>query len=259
MEPAIVLETTAAAAPGGGNRLFGRLANYAPEELNERAVQHGSRIVNFEQAQPLAIDVDQTTIEIENVQAVRRALDDPLVDFFCLSQRFLATFAFGDVGLGAGQRHGAAFAVSCDATAGNQPADAAITMQHPVLGLIEEGVAGNMRLGAREDRGFVVGMDQASAILEPITDLVILITEHLLKDRIDVDLKRFEITIPYADAARRSCASIALVAKHRVLGSRDLGAYGQGSHSVFSVYRRLPYWSVIQSTATPSWRSAPAG
>ena len=90
-----------------------------------------------------------------------------------------------------------------------------------MLGLIERSVAGNMRLGALEDRGFVVGMDQASAILEPIMDLVILITEHLLKDRIDVDLERFEITIPYADAARRSCASIPLVAKHRFLGFRD--------------------------------------
>ncbi len=215
-------------------------------------MQHGSRIVNFEQAQPLAIDVDHTTIEIENLQAVRRALDDPLVDFLCLSQRFLATLAFGDVGLGAGQRDGAAFAVSCGAAAGNEPADAAITMQHPVLGLIDGGVAGDMRLGTLEDCGYVVGMDEASAIFEPIADLVILITEHLLQDRIDVDLLRCEITMPYADAARRSCASVALVAKHSVLGSRG---GGQGSHSVvFRVYRHWPFSSVVQSTATPSWQ-----
>ena len=145
-------------------------------------------------------------------QAVRRALDDPLVDFLCLSQRFLATLAFGDVGLGAGQRDGAAFAVSCGAAAGNEPADAAITMQHPVLGLIEGGVAGNMRLGALEDCGRVVGMDEASAILELIADLVILITEHLLQDRIDVDLLAFRDYNPIrrrrppqlrADSARR--------------------------------------------------------
>ena len=90
-------------------------------------------------------------------------------------------------------------------------------MKHPMLELIERRLARDMSPGPLENGGPVIGMHQPAPDVQVIADLVILVAEHLLEDRIHIDLAGREIPVPDADAAGRRRAPVAIVSVHGVL------------------------------------------
>ena len=91
------LERTDAA----GLRLFERRAcgqpAFARPEFDPRAVEVRVRVFDPQQLLPPLTDVEQPPFEVENLDAVAAALDDPAVELLALAERLLSPLARADV------------------------------------------------------------------------------------------------------------------------------------------------------------------
>ena len=80
-------------------------------------------------------------------------------------------------------------------------------MNHPVLDLVRRRLAVDVRLGLLENGCRIVGMHESAPVVQMVADFVILVAEHFLEDRIDIDFTGGEIPVPDptppAAAARR--------------------------------------------------------
>ena len=207
------LKTAAPAGARLGDGRGGRGPHVPVEEADQRAVEHVRR-VDIEGAQALPVHVNQTSFEVEDLDAVAGMLGNPPVDLLGLAQRLFAALAVGDVGIGAGHADGDARRVSRHRAAREEPPDAAVAVDHPVFDLVERRLARDVRLRAGKHGRAVVGMHEAAPVVDVIANLPILVAESLFEDGIDVDLARGEIPVPDADTACRRSAPVAVVSEH---------------------------------------------
>ena len=146
------LEPPAAAAAREVHRVFRSLARAAVEEAGERAVQQGAGIRQLEPPQPLRVDVEQLAVEAEDLDAVAGALDDPPVHLLGLAERLLAAPALGDVGAGPGHADGRAIGAAHHRSPREEPADAAVAVQHAMLDLVGRRLVVDVSLARSDTR-----------------------------------------------------------------------------------------------------------
>jgi hypothetical protein len=71
---------------------------------------------------------------------------------------------------------------------------------HPVLHLVVRTLAIEVLLHARHHRGSIVSVHEPGPVVETVRDLVILVPEGRLQQRVDVNLVRVEVPVPNATA-----------------------------------------------------------
>ena len=138
--PQQALKAAAPAGAGLGNGGGGGEAHLPVEEVDDRAVEDVRRF-GLEDAQTLAVHVDQAALEVEDLDAVAGMLGNPPVELLRLAQRLFTALALGDVRIRAGQADRGARRVPRHRAAHEEPPDAAVAVDHPVLRLVEIRVA----------------------------------------------------------------------------------------------------------------------
>ena len=200
-------------------RFFRVATRVALPEFRELHLLHFAEAAELEQAHAFGVDVEHTTEQVEQQEAVAAAFDDARADFLGLDERFLVPSSLGDVRIGPDHSDRGSVRISGDAPSRQEPADAPITVKHPVLDFVESRFASNVRVGACHHGRNVVWMHEPAPIVEVVADLRVGVAEQLLEEGVDVDLASEQVPVPHADAPGGGSAPVLLVAIHGWTGS----------------------------------------
>ena len=120
-----------------------------------------------------------------------------------LLEFLLRCFLYADVHVGPDDANGSALFRRTDRPARQEPSDAAILVEHPVLHLVRRCLAVDGVLRARHDIRGIVGVHLPAPVVEVIPDLVILEPQHRFQGGVDVDVTGLEVPVPHPDIAGR--------------------------------------------------------
>ena len=236
------LKTAGAASSGPCQCFLRRLSHLSFEEPRERTIQQFAGIRNFHEVEPHGVDVEEASLEIDNLDAVASAIDNSSIQFLCLSQGFFVVPALGDVDDRARKSDNRSLFVSIDRPARVKPTVAAIAMAHPVF-VVERGTrSADVSVDATKKAGRVVGVHEFLPVVEMIADLVIGEAEDLLDQRIHVDFAGLQVPVPDTNAAGDCRTPVEIVSGHDVRAGALTLTWPRQSHR--PERRRRKAWSV---------------
>src|SRR4029079_7413357 len=136
-----ILKTAAPAAPCLRDGFLRRPAKLSVEEVGDRTIHELAEIRDLQQSQPHRVHIKEPSVEVHNLHAIARAVDDPPVDLLCLPQPILVALACGDIGDHPSQHNPRPLLVSRRGTPRVKPPHAAVAVNKAVLAVVKRSVS----------------------------------------------------------------------------------------------------------------------